>query len=363
MTNLIRDLFLNVTLSITMITLWKFFTRKNIDSVFNKKLILGFTAIVAIILCFSFTIDFLGRLEFNFLYIPIGIIGLYGGFVISSIMFVGALPFIFLFTDEGMELAIILLVGQTVINGFLSKYFIKWTTNMKIITGTFITSVISAILVINPVVQNKGDIIFLYFGLGIFLLQLLCVAFYIYLIENFRISLVFKETLLKAQKMEGLYHLAAAFGHEIRQPMTISKGMLQLLAENNWTADKQQEFLLVSLAELNRAEKIIQNYQVFAEPFPSKTEPFDLVNEIQHVINLIEPIAHKSKIHIHSYLSSAWINGDKTKIEQCLTHIFTNSIEAMGTGGHLTIRSKNINGKSVVEISDSGKGMTKTANS
>jgi two-component system sporulation sensor kinase B len=84
-----------------------------------------------------------------------------------------------------------------------------------------------------------------------------------------------------------------------------------------------------------------------------------LVNEIQQVISLIEPITDMTNIQIQSNLSSAWINGDKAKVEQCLIHICTNAMEAMESGGRLTIRSKNINGKSVIEISDTGTGMTK----
>jgi two-component system sporulation sensor kinase B len=359
MTSLIRDIFLNVTLSITIITFWKFFSQKNMDSNLYQKSSLTVAAIISILLCLLFPIDFYSRFDFNFLHIPIGIIGLYGGIAVSSIMFTVAFPLIFLFGGDRLELVIILLVSQTAINVILSKYFIKWKTNMKIIIGTLLTTIITSILIATLVVQNLGDSSILNFGMGILFLQIICVAFYFYLIETFKLTQVSKESLLKAQKMEGLYHLAAAFGHEIRQPITICKGMLQLLTGDKWPADKQQEFLLASIAEINRAEKIIKNYQIFAEPYPSKSERFDLVNEIQQVISLIEPITDMTNIQIQSNLSSAWINGDKAKVEQCLIHICTNAMEAMESGGRLTIRTKNINGKAVIEISDTGIGMTK----
>lgn len=359
MTSLIRDVFLNVTLSITMITLWKFYSRKYVGSVFYQKLILTLTALVSIILVFSFPIDLLGRFELNFLHIPIGIIGLYGGIAMSLIMFIGALPFLFLFIEDGLEVAIILLIVQTVINVILSKYFIKWKAKIKIIIGTLNTSIILVIFLVNMVFQYQVNNSIINLGIGIFFIQILCIAFYFYLIENFRLMLVTRETLLKAQKMEGLYHLAASFGHEIRQPLTISKGMLQLLTEEKWANENQQKFLLSSIAEINRAEKIIKNYQIFAEPFPSKLEQFDLVDEIHLVVNLIKPIANRSSIHIQTDLSSAWVIGDKSKIEQCLLHICTNAVEAMQSGGNLTIYSKNIKGKSIIDISDTGIGMTR----
>ena len=361
MTSLIRDVFLNVTLSITIITLWKFFSQKNINSDLYQKSSMALAGIISILLCLVFPVDFYGKFEFHFLHIPIGVIGLYGGAVVSSIMFMVAFPLVFLFPD-GLELAIILLVCQTAVNIIMSKYFLKWKTNMKIVIGTLLTTIISVILLATLIVQNPGDTSIVNFVLGILCLQIVSVAFYFYLIETFKITQVSRESFIKAEKMKGLYHLAAAFGHEIRQPLTISKGMLQLLTEDKWPADKQQEFLLASIAEINRAEKIIKNYQIFAEPFPSKSERFDLVNEIQQVIDLIEPIANITNIQIHSNLSPAYINGDKAKVEQCLIRICTNAMEAMESmefGGRLTIRSKNINGKSVIEIADTGIGMTK----
>lgn len=359
MTSLIRDIFLNVSLSITVITLWKFFAQKNMDSNLFQKFSVAFTAILSVFLCLSFPLDFYGRFELSFLHIPIGIIGLYGGIVVSAVMFIVSFPLIFLFSEDNLDIILLLLVFQTVINIILGRYFLKWNTKMKIIIGTLLITIISFILLGTLVAQNQGNTSILKFGIGILLLQIIFVAFYFYLIETFKITQISKESLLKAQKMEGLYHLAAAFGHEVRQPLTISKGMLQLLTEDKWPADKQQEFLLASITEINNAEKIIKNYQVFAEPFPHQTERFNLVDSIQYVIELIKPIANVANINIRSTLSEAMINGDRAKIEQCLIHVCTNAIESMESGGTMTILSKNNNGKSMIEISDTGKGMTK----
>jgi two-component system sporulation sensor kinase B len=59
----------------------------------------------------------------------------------------------------------------------------------------------------------------------------------LYIIESLRASIFLREKLIKMKKMEALYHLTAAFGHEIRQPTTVSKGMLQLLNEDTWSRE------------------------------------------------------------------------------------------------------------------------------
>jgi two-component system sporulation sensor kinase B len=257
MTSLIRDIFLNVSLSITIITLWKFFSQRNINSNLYQKSSMAIAGIISILLCLVFPLDFYGKFDFHFLHIPIGIIGLYGGAAVSSIMLIVSFPLVFLFADRP-ELAIILLVVQTAVNIIMSKYFLMWKINMKIVIGTLLTTIISVILLVTLIIRNPGDTSIANFALGILCLQIISVAFYFYLIETIKITQVSRESFIKAEKMQGLYHLAAAFGHEIRQPLTISKGMLQLLTEGKWPADKQQEFLLASIVEINRAEKIIK---------------------------------------------------------------------------------------------------------
>lgn len=221
------------------------------------------------------------------------------------------------------------------------------------IISTFVTVSIVTMISVEPV-NNKTWIIVL----GIIFILILFVAVCIFLIESLKKAQLRKESLMKAEKMEGLYHLAASFGHEIRQPITICKGMLQLLSEDKLTKSEKSEFLFIAISELDRAEKVIQDYQIFAEPYPNRKERFDLVSGIQSAINHVALLAKERNIQIHSNYSSSWINGDKARIEQCIIQIVRNAFEAMESGGTLTIQTYSLKEKSFIEISDNGIGMT-----
>lgn len=339
---------------------WNFFSQKYPDSQLYQKASLVIAAIFSIVLCLSFPLGFQNRFEFNFLLIPIGIAGLFGGAIISSILLVIAAPLLFLLSEEeGTGTASIVLVVQFCTNILLSPYFKRWKINKKMIIGTLLITIFSSVSIATTVIKNPSDHVILSIGLGIVFMHIVFVAFCFFLIETVQTKQVMKETLIKAEKMKGLYHLTAAFGHEIRQPITVCIGMLQLLNDDRLSKDKKSEYLFTTISEMNRAEKIIQDYQIFAEPFPNKSERLNLKSEIQKTLELFIPLANVRNIKINSYLSNAWINGDKEKLKKCLIHICTNAFEAMDSGGILTINSYSNKGKSIIEISDTGIGMTK----
>lgn len=93
----------------------------------------------------------------------------------------------------------------------------------------------------------------------------LCILTSLYIIESFRDASSMLEEIIKMKRREALHHLAAAFGHEIRQPITISKGMLQLIQEDTWGKEEQKEYLKIAIDELNRSERIVKNYQFFCK--------------------------------------------------------------------------------------------------
>ncbi|QBP42296.1 HAMP domain-containing histidine kinase [Paenisporosarcina antarctica] len=359
MNTLIKDVLLNVSLITIIILMWKFLSLKNQESHLFQKASLGIAAIMSITFCLSFPLVFQDQFQINFYHIPIGIAGLYGGATIGSILFVVTAPLLFLLSEDNLEISMILLVSQTLAIILLSPYFNRWKINNKMIIGTLLISIFSSVSIATTININQTDQVSLIIGLGVILVYLAFIAFCFFLIEKFNTSLETQKIVANAEKMEGLYHLAAAFGHEVRQPITTGKGMLQLLSDDSLPTDKRIEFLSAAISEVNRAEKIIQDYQVFAQPYSNKLERFDLVNEIQKVLNLVEPLTNVSNVQINTNLSSAWINGDKAKIERCLIHICTNAVEAMDTGGILTIQSFSTTENSIIEISDTGIGMTK----
>ena len=75
-------------------------------------------------------------------------------------------------------------------------------------------------------------------------------------------------------------HLAASISHEVRNPLTVSRGFIQLLSEET-DSEKRKEFVDISLQELDRATDIINDYLTFAKPAIGKNEEINIIEEIQ----------------------------------------------------------------------------------
>lgn len=159
----------------------------------------------------------------------------------------------------------------------------------------------------------------------------------------------------RAEKMNTLGELAASIAHEVRNPLTVVKGFLQLMQQ-----EQNYQYVPLILTEVERAEKIISDYLNFAKPQFRKIESFYLSNVISDVIMLLEPLAAnkyiqlKSEIHVNPLLET-----DSDQLKQALINIIKNAIEATSQGGTVAIRTDAGKGEAQIIIADTGKGMTK----
>ena len=74
----------------------------------------------------------------------------------------------------------------------------------------------------------------------------------------------------KSEKLNIVSELAASVAHEVRNPLTVVRGFIQLLES---TEDvKNKDYMRLVLAELDRAEQIISDYLNLARPQIEKKE-------------------------------------------------------------------------------------------
>ncbi|MGB8001873.1 MAG: ATP-binding protein, partial [Anaerobacillus sp.] len=147
--------------------------------------------------------------------------------------------------------------------------------------------------------------------------------------------------------------------HEVRNPLTASRGFLQLI-ESDLESKKTKEYMELAITELDRATEIMNDYLTFAQPFPEDIEEIDITSEIYHSVSVIQPLAtlHDVSITTNIDIKPTYIRSEKRKFHQCLMNIFKNSIEAMPDGGRLSIEALIEESRLRVSITDTGIGMT-----
>lgn len=180
----------------------------------------------------------------------------------------------------------------------------------------------------------------------------------VYLVELVISQLRIQMELQEIEKMRVISQIAASVSHEIRNPLTTVKGLLQLFKEKELPADKRANLTDVALHELSTAINIISDYLTFAKPQIAKMTPLDLNAELQQVISVLTPYANMQQVTLSvSVVSDQPILGDSQQFRQSVINLVKNCIEASANGKvDLSVLLRR--GSVVIRIQDSGCGMT-----
>ena len=170
----------------------------------------------------------------------------------------------------------------------------------------------------------------------------------VYYMENLRRSRILKREIINTEKLQAVSHLAASISHEVRNPLTATKGFLQLLkSDDNLSKEKKQQFIDIAISELNRAENIINDYLAFAKPSMELQETIEIQSEINKVIEIVKPLANMNAVFIQCHVPVFYVNGEKHLFQQCFVNLVKNAIESMQGGGVLILeaqQSKKVSG-------------------
>lgn len=169
---------------------------------------------------------------------------------------------------------------------------------------------------------------------------------------------IYNSELQRSEKMEIISQLAASVAHEVRNPLQVTRGLLQLLEKRQDIAPNTENFYKLAIDELDRASTIITDFLTFAKPQMEQVHELDLADEFKHVEGIIVPLANLQGGHLEmSVPRSLRIMGNSSKLKQALINLIKNSIEALEGSGVVKIWAYEEREQVVIHIADSGAGM------
>lgn len=215
-------------------------------------------------------------------------------------------------------------------------------------------SILLAFLFTQP--EFSGGATLLLYILPFGLIQVIGVGFASMLHEAVLERELMKREIIRAEKLNTLGELAASIAHEVRNPLTVVKGFLQLMHKD----EQKYPYIPLVLSEVGRAESIINDYLNFAKPEFKKIEQVNLGELITDVMMLLNPLALKSDVSLDSYLEkNIYMDTDKNQLKQVLVNIIKNAIEATQQDGRVFIKLLVSNNETMIIVKDNGKGMSK----
>jgi len=164
------------------------------------------------------------------------------------------------------------------------------------------------------------------------------------------------------EKIAALGRVAAQVAHEVRNPLT---GLLLFASHlRNKLADKAgvEEVRLADriIETINHLANTVNQIMSFARPLSLDLREVDLNDVVADVLQLLDHQLTAGGVEKRLCLQDGGLRArlDESSLRSALTNLILNAVQAMQGGGLLTVTTRRGADSLVVEIADTGVGMT-----
>jgi signal transduction histidine kinase len=167
---------------------------------------------------------------------------------------------------------------------------------------------------------------------------------------------------LRAEQLAAVGQLAAGVAHEIHNPLTSIKLLVQAGLEEG-DSGLSDEDLCVIEHEILRMEGSLRTFLDFARPSQPERRHIELAPLIQTALGLVRGRAEKQHVRVEVEMPAdpVLLLADSGQLHQVLVNLLLNALDAMPSGGRLTLRvpsrDKPAPAGWVIEVTDTGPGI------
>jgi signal transduction histidine kinase len=141
----------------------------------------------------------------------------------------------------------------------------------------------------------------------------------------------------QAEKLNSLGQLATTMSHEIKNPLSSIKAIIQVLHENSQGGDRND--LALVLKEIDRLHAILEKLLSFARPTAAVTEKFKLQEVVRDVVALLTHQARQSNVELTTSLENVPLIAAKLQsVREIVFNLMLNAIQSIDDGGHVHIQ-------------------------
>jgi signal transduction histidine kinase len=148
--------------------------------------------------------------------------------------------------------------------------------------------------------------------------------------------------------------------HEIRNPLGSIRGTAEILQDGIDPADKRYEFTRILIKEVDRLNRVVEDFLRFARPAPVERGRFDVNEALREVLTLTRQPALKNAVHTELAAGAVPpLPGDREQLKQAFLNLVLNALQAMHEGGTLVIGTEMDAGQLRIRFADTGQGIPK----
>ena len=140
----------------------------------------------------------------------------------------------------------------------------------------------------------------------------------------------FERRMRNLDKLATIGQLSAGIAHEIKNPLTSIRSLIELLREETGLSFEGCKSIDIALKEVDRLNKVTNEFVSLAKPHKKRNLVFFDPNEVlKDILMLLKPQFKKNGIEAHTNLNSRFsIFGETDEIAQVFLNIIINSMQA-----------------------------------
>jgi len=166
------------------------------------------------------------------------------------------------------------------------------------------------------------------------------------------------EELKKKEKLVVIGQMAAAIGHEIRNPLAALKGFTQFQQENY---PNTNNYFPIMIEEIDRINSIVDDLMYIGKPKKIKFEKASIEEIIAYTLSITQQQAERQGITVETIIAGPLppLDCDEKQLKQVFINLIKNAIESMPEGGRIQIQVKVFEKqqKLLISIKDEGMGI------
>jgi signal transduction histidine kinase len=179
----------------------------------------------------------------------------------------------------------------------------------------------------------------------------------VHIVRNISELKQIRERLATSERMAALGEVAAKVAHEIRNPLVSIGGFAQRLEHK--LDGNLKEYATIIAREVKRLEDILRDILGFVREVRLSLTTANINTLLRDVLSLVETETMERGITLEtSFGEVADILLDMDRMREAFLNIVNNAIQAVGNRGTIRILTYPWDGHMVVEIQDTGKGIS-----
>ena len=176
-----------------------------------------------------------------------------------------------------------------------------------------------------------------------------------------------EEQLRRSDRLAALGVLAAGVAHEVRNPLVGIRAAAQLMEREPAFPPSLREFTGIIIRQVDRLNRIVGELLSFAGQQPLQRRPCNINQILEEALHLLESTLEGAMIGVVRRYDPEIpaLAGDPDRLLQVFLNLTRNGVEAMASGGELTVRTRfervapQCGGRAaaVAEVTDRGSGV------